>query len=103
VLEIGERSKVEIYSVRVSKKPLGRLHSPIKRGVWWAVKHLLADALPYLETYLRTLIVSYTVVQRDGTCRLTRRNDTTDEIDRIALDELEGLQRLIPKVKAALG
>jgi hypothetical protein len=66
------------------------------------MKHLLADALPYLETYLRTLVVSYTVVQPDGTYRLSRSNEGTDELDRIALEEMEGRQRLIPRVKAAL-
>ena len=66
------------------------------------MKHLLAEALPFLETYLRTLIASYAPVQPDGTYRPLQRHEVSDAADLVVLDEIASLEGLIPRMKAEM-
>jgi hypothetical protein len=70
-------------------------------SVGWVMKTLLAEALPFLEQYLASLIASYSEVRRDGSYRMMMREDCADDIERTAFDDIAALQLLVSRVKAA--
>jgi hypothetical protein len=71
--------------------------------VGWGMKTLVAEALPFLEQYLASLIAGYSEIRRDGSYRLMAREDCVDDIERVAFDDITSLQLLVSRVKAAPG